>query len=277
MLKFFKNKDRHFSNIIHIKDESSNQSFKMQTFVDSYIENEIATFGLYGRFEKESLRIWAFLSKYSHNIIDVGANTGIYSMLAKTNNNQANVLAVEPIDYNFKVLKSNINLNNYSVFTEKVALSNVNGEAKMFMFKDRLNYMTSVNENRYIHNPHVIEGKEIIETIVPLVRFEVLFERYQFNGIDLMKIDVEGHEIEVLSSLEYFLDKFHPTILIEVISDSIANGVQNILSKYNYMYIAIDEESKPKLVDKIWDNNHHNFLICTKEIVRILKENDLII
>lgn len=261
---------------ISIEDESSKKSFQMQTFNDSYIENEIKAFGLYGRFEKESLRLWSFLSSFSQNIIDIGANTGIYSMLAKTNNIHATILAIEPIDFNFSVLNSNIERNKYDILTEKVALSNMNGEAKMYMFKDRLNYMTSVNENRYEQNPHVIEGKEIVETIVPLVRFEDLFNRYNFQGLDLIKMDVEGHEIEVLSSMVSLIEKFRPTILIEIISDEIAAQVTEIVSSLEYKFVAIDETSIPRLVDKLWDNNHHNFLLCQDHIVQLLLHNNRI-
>ena len=118
------------------------------------------------------------------------SNTGLYSVLAKVNNVKSKVLSIEPIHTNFNVLKANNKLNKFDIITEQVALSNKIGEAKMYMFKDKLNYMTSVNTNRYEGNPEIIQGKEIIEINVPLQLFSYLFNKHSLQSIELIKIDI---------------------------------------------------------------------------------------
>ena len=268
--KFFKKKT------ISVYDNVSNSTFKLILRDDCYIEKEIQQFGLYGYFEKESLKLWSFLSSKSDVIIDIGANTGLYSMLAKANNSLSTVLSIEPIQTNFDVLTDNIKLNKFKIITEKVALSNIIGEAKMYMFKDKLNYMTSINSNRYEGNPEIIQGKEIVEVNVPIQIFSNLYKKHNLKSLDLIKIDVEGHEVEVIESMMEYISKFKPNILIEILSDEIANGISKLVENMNYHYISIDEKSIPNEVDKLNNNDHHNFLLCNSPTFNSLLASNMI-
>ena len=261
---------------ISVFDEVSDTTFKLILREDCYIEKEIQLFGLYGYFEKESLKLWANLCRKSNVIIDIGANTGVYSILAKSNNSHAKVLAIEPISTNFQVLSANVKLNKFDINCEQLALSDVNGTAKMYMFKDKLNYMTSINSNRYEGNPEIIQGKEIVEVEVPLERFSVLFDKYKFTSLDLIKIDVEGHEVQVLSSMISLIVQFKPNILVEILSDEVATSLNLLFKDLGYYYIEIDEVTIPKLVAKLNENHHHNYLLCNESTFAFLCDKKLI-
>jgi FkbM family methyltransferase len=270
-LKLFK------QNTISVFDDVSKSTFKLVLRDDCYIEKEIQQFGLYGYFEKESLKLWSKLCKDSSVIIDIGANTGLYSILAKVNNPNSQVLSIEPIHTNFSVLKSNIKINKFQINTEQVALSNVKGVAKMYMFKDKLNYMTSINSNRYEGNPEIIQGKEIVEVDVPLEKFSTLFNKYAFSSLDLIKIDVEGHEVEVLSSMIELIKKYKSTILVEILTNDVAESLNLLFKDLGYYFIEIDEVSMPKKVEKLNENHHHNYLVCNQDIYLKLCNNKLIV
>ena len=62
--------------------------------------------------------------KFLFTIFDVGANTGIYSLVAKTLNKEAKVFAFEPSSKLSKSLNKNNQINNYDIICEKIALSN---------------------------------------------------------------------------------------------------------------------------------------------------------
>lgn len=262
---------------IEVFDLYSNNKIYFYLREDSFMEKEIFNSGLYGNWEKESLKIWAYLSKESSNIIDIGANTGIYSIIAIKNNKKAQVIAVEPIDINHSVLINNVKKNKVKIITEKIALSDKVGIAKMFMLKDKLNYMTSINDNRYDLHPEIKGKSEVVEVEVPIDTFENLFKRNNLNSIDLIKIDVEGHEIEVLLSMTAYIEKYKPNIIIEIIGNENAKIIQNIFDAFSYKYIAIDEENISKVVDGLWDNDHHNFLLCNEKTVEKLKIANLIL
>jgi FkbM family methyltransferase len=266
-----------FSNrFIEIEDSIAQKSFQMYLREDSIIESSILSKGLYGDWEKESLKIWAELSKNCQIIIDIGANTGIYALLAQNNNPQAKIIAVEPVDINFKVLSQNVKQNQFPIYTEKVALSDTDGIAKMYMLKDRLNYMTSVNDDRYALHPEIKGNIEVVEIEVLVKPYTYIHRKYKLDDIHLIKIDVEGHELPVIKSMIPYIKKFNPDILIEIIGNENAKELDKIFMGMGYEYISIDEIGKSVVVDKLWDNDHHNFLICNKTTTRYLQSKNLV-
>lgn len=265
--------DRRF---VTIKDSIAGKQFSMLLREDSMMERFLISKGLYGEWEKESLKIWAQLAKQSHTIIDIGANTGVYALVAKNNNPTSVVVAIEPIDVNHDVLVRNIRENGFDIATEKVALSDTEGTAAMFMLKDRLNYMTSVNENRYAGHPEIQGDAEVVEIHVPLKPFTYVSDKHELKQIDLVKIDVEGHEITVLNGMMPAIRESKPVILIEVIGNEHAQQLDAMFSKLDYRYVSIDESGVSKVADRLWDNNHHNFLICHESTIAYLRGKGLV-
>lgn len=267
---------RRYNRFINIKDDIGQKTFKMYLRDDSFMENIILSKGLYGEWEKESLKIWAELSKKSQIIIDIGANSGIYSMLAQSNNAEAKIIAIEPVGINFMILTKNIKKNNFPIKLERVALSDSEGTAKMFILKNKLNYMTCVNDNRYATDPKLQDDAEVVEIEVTLKPFTYIIEKHDLNRIDLIKIDVEGHEPKVVNAMLPYLEEYKPNILIEIIGDNNAEILDRMFQKIGYKYISIDEINKSVVVDKLWDNNHHNFLICGECEIEYLKSKQLV-
>lgn len=261
---------------IQLRNDLSDRTIWMYLRKDSYMEREFLTKGLYGSWEKESLKIWAELSKRSNYILDIGANTGVYSLIAKSQNSSANVYSIEPIDVNFNILTKNINKNAFDIKAEKFALSSKEGNAKMFMLKDRLNYMTSINDNRYTKHPEITKDHPVVEVDVPIKTYRYLKDKYNIPKLELIKIDVEGHELEVLANMKEFIRKDKPTILVEVIGDQNAVELNSMFLDLGYRFISINENDKSSVVDNLWDNDHHNFLICDDEIVNILRSKHLV-
>jgi FkbM family methyltransferase len=245
---------------------------------DSFMETRLYQYGLYGNWEKTSLRVWALLSKESKTILDIGANTGIYSLIARSNNNLAKIIAVEPIEINYQVLQKNIEANAFNIIAEKIAISDYDGNAKMYMLKDRLNYMTSVNDNRYELHPEVSKGSEVIEVNIDVRIYSFLKHKYKVDRLDLIKIDVEGHEVNVLKSLIIDIKLSRPAILIEIIGDDNALEINELLSGLEYKFFSIDEEAgRVVCVKKLWDNDHQNFLICTQNHIDYLNSSKFLI
>lgn len=266
-----------FNCFIKINDMISSKDIYLYLREDSFMEKVIKEKGLYGEWEKESLKIWAALSPNANVILDIGANTGIFSMISQAGNPNAKIIAVEPVDINHEVLQKNITKNRFSIRAEKVAISDTEGTAKMFMLKDRLNYMTSVNDDRYADAPHVKGNYPVVEIEVPIKPFSWLANKHRLDNIDLIKLDVEGHELTVLNGMLPWLQKYKPTILIEVIGDENAVELNKMFTSLGYSYISIDEENVSRQVEKVWDNQHHNFLITDKKTIDFLRQKKLVI
>jgi FkbM family methyltransferase len=183
-----------------------------------------------------------FINKHAGNyahFIDVGANIGTYSIFAAKRNMK--VIAFEPIYDNFKALTINLMLNNLEkkVKCFNVGLSDKATEAD-FMF-DPLNtgasHMSSINTGAHEH-----EMKNQHETVRLITMDEALsgFRIPASEGV-VLKIDVEGMEIEVLKGGTSFI-KEHQNILLVI--ESLHSGEQAIKETLNeiasFEYLPID-------------------------------------
>ena len=77
-----------------------NQYFKIFCDYNLFMENELFWLGFNGGWEKKSLEVWVKLCKHCSTIFDIGANSGIYSLVAQSVNPEAEIFAFEPIPGN---------------------------------------------------------------------------------------------------------------------------------------------------------------------------------
>ena len=146
------------------------------------------------------------LLKREPNIfIDIGANKGLYTkkVLENTSNNTEFYL-FEPSSYNYKYLKKLFPESKFII--NNVALSK-NKEKKSLYSDKKGSGLSSLTQRKLNH--HNIELNQIEEVEV------IRFDQYWVNKdkiIDYVKIDVEGHELDVL---EGFGDLIHKTKLIQ--------------------------------------------------------------
>lgn len=195
------------------------------------IENEIFWNGLDG-WERQSLRLWIKLSEISDVIIDIGANTGICALIAKSVNPASKVFAYEPVLRVFDKLVRNIRKNKFDINAEEIAISNYEGEATIYDQPTEHVYSVTVNENLALGS---------IPTIIKTKRLSGIIRENDLTKIDLIKIDVETHEAEVLEGMGEYLGAFKPILLIEILTDKVAKRVGEILGSLDYKYYEIDE------------------------------------
>lgn len=243
----------HFKGVIRVPAEPG-RSFKLQHW-GYLIENELFWRGLDG-WERVSLRLWGRLARKAVNVIDVGANTGVYALLARCMNAQAGVLALEPLERVFRKLEHNIRLNGYTIHAQCVAASNKDGTA--IIYDEPGEHALSVSLNP-AYNPHLLGQRE---TEVPVRTLDGLVEELGWGTVDLVKIDTETHEPEVLQGFRRTLARCRPTLLIEVLDDEVAHRVEAELQGLGYLYFNIDEVGSPVRVPSLRKSAHFNFLVC---------------
>lgn len=253
----------HFKGIITVPINAES-SFKIKHY-GYQVENDIFWSGLTGEWEKASLDIWIKLSKNANVVFDVGANTGVYSLIAKTMNQNAAVYALEPVKRVFEKLITNNQLNNFNINCIPIAASNYKGTANIYDTDSDHTYSVTVNKNLNT------EKKETRIIEIQTTTLDDIIEQEKISKIDLIKIDVETHEPEVLEGYKKYLLTHKPSILIEILSDEIGEKVQEIVAPLNYLYFNIGESSGIKKVDNITKSDHFNYLLCDNETARYLK------
>ena len=153
-------------------------------------------------------------------VIDVGAHIGIHTVHAAKLGGY--VFSIEPIPSNIRLLERNIQLNNVSNSVEliKGAACDHKGIGTIYVH----NYSGS-------HSMVYSRGaRNVIR--VPCFRLDSLF--LEKKHIKLIKIDVEGFEVNVVRGMESILSKKSAKyIVIEVDNSSFAK-ITEIMARYGY-------------------------------------------
>lgn len=154
-------------------------------------------------------------------IIDVGANIGNHTIYFAKICRAKKVYSFEPQENIFNILVKNINLNNIdaNVKAYNMGVGREHTYARIDVV-DKNNYGSS----RIIKND---KGEIEIDKLDNIMLNEV-------ERVDMIKIDVEGMEMDVLEGAKGILEKFRPIIYIEAATDEEFNKVLDFLMEFNY-------------------------------------------
>jgi FkbM family methyltransferase len=226
------------------------------------LENDLFWKGYGLGWEGASLKIWAKLARKSLVILDIGSNTGVYSLAAKAINPEARVFAFEPVDRVFDKLVYNIQVNNFDIRPLKYALSNYDGTAKIYDTNSEHTYSVTVNKNLFPENKNMVEGK------IRTKKLSTFIKEHMLDSIDLIKIDTETHEPEVIEGMEEFLKQYRPSLLVEVLSTEIGYKIEKMVQGLDYQYYYLDDNLGAKLIDHLTREVSYNYLICSKKVAQ---------
>lgn len=230
----------------------------------SHIENQIYWNGIENGWEKQSVKLWIGLSKRSKLILDVGANTGIFTMLSTSVNKNARVIAFEPIDFIAEKFKYNMKLNGFDYELSDYALSNTESVVEVFTESLNNSYTISIDKmNRKSTDQYT---KIDIKT----KRLDTIIEEMNLGKVDLMKIDVERHEPFVLEGMGKYLAEMKPDLLIEIQTDEIANEIQKLIKDIDYLFFNINDLGSVKQTTTLGKSDYLNYLICSRESAKAL-------
>lgn len=170
-------------------------------------------------------------------VVDLGANEGFYALKIKENNSTCKVICVEPNPYAFEILKKNVKTN----FLKDVILINkaigVNGRMPFEIVKE----VTAIGGKSLSIVPRAWLKKEFIEQIyVETITLEKLCEEYNVDNIDILKIDVEGMELEILKNEKNVLN-IVDKIVVERHSKEVGNKIVDFLTKCGFKLVYEEE------------------------------------
>lgn len=141
---------------------------------------------------REDERVLFRLLRKGNIYVDVGANVGSLLFTAKHIVGTSGLaIGIEPHPRIFGYLKANAELNNADVVLHNVAIGSSTG---------RVNFSDSVTDEMNFVQPDNAGGLMVgVETLDNLLS--------DINNIDLLKIDVEGYELEVLKGASSVIDR----------------------------------------------------------------------
>ena len=171
---------------------------------------------------------------------DVGAHTGIYSIIGNLNKNQNNIISIEAYFLNFSRLLSNLKINNIipkNCFL--TAASNTEGVAKLSI-KTGPHYHSSGGKISENGNLNVPKNK---------------IDNFKLDKkINWIKIDTEGHEFEVMEGAKNYINKDKPDIIFEI-NENCFDKCLDLLNFIGYNFYFIDEiNDKINKIEKFSSN-----------------------
>jgi FkbM family methyltransferase len=187
-------------------------------------------------------------------IIDIGTNIGETLLnFAKINQNGINY-GFEPVPYLYQRATKNIELNNFkNIILNNVALSDEKGS--LFFQIPNNNNSGGISMNKENN------GKE-----VKAITLDDFVNENQISQIDFIKIDVEGFEMNVLKGAKKVLEKFKPTMFIELDDQNLkkqkssAKEVVTFLIQKNY---TIQHAENKQIINENFNfTNTHFDIIC---------------
>lgn len=194
--------DRLFSNLTFAQEVAevvTTDGFKINVMPNELIGRHIY---LTGEFDRSTVEILCNFAKPGDTLLDVGANIGYVSACFLKNVPDSNVIAIEPQADVVNLLRKNLSqfAGRHQVFS--IALSDRDGTCH-FQVDTRNRGASKITSygGPGIQQLEMWSVGKMLATAKP-------------TNIDLIKLDVEGHEEQVLFAIEPVLEQFRPRAIL---------------------------------------------------------------
>ena len=197
-----------------------------------------------GYYEKDLLAAMVDLVPDKNGtFLDIGANIGNHSIYLSKHFKR--VVSFEPVPRNCWIFKANRHLNRArNVTLVEKGLSSKDGQL-YFSSEDPMQTNTGLQEMR--------DGTGELET-VEIVRGDDVLRELGINDVVGVKIDVEGHEPEVIRGLETTLRRSRPVVFWEAFSRAAASHSEKILREFGYRrfeHLGIARTPGPRIIQSL--------------------------
>jgi FkbM family methyltransferase len=207
--------------------------------------------------EPTSLSVFSALVAPGTTVLDVGANTGLFAVLAGARHPTVQVHAFEPVREVFARLQANVALNRLdNVSCHRLAVSDGCGPG-------------------VVHVPRGRNVPQMASLVAGWAGSDADAESVDCTTVDrfcagvagpvsVVKVDAEGSEEAAVRGARATLEQHRPFVLCEVLSRGNQGPVlTRLLAELGYRFFALGPhglEPRPRLEGGIDDDESHNFL-----------------
>lgn len=195
----------------------------------------LSTINIKGLYEKEFLEIlvqWLYTNNLIRDsAVDVGANIGNHTVFFSKYYEK--IFSFEPHPLIFKILCLNAEINSSKIHCFNVGVSSENRQARFHTPHKTHVSSSKILKESSVHNDDFLT--------IDLVSLDTVNELNK-EKIGLLKIDVEGHELEVLNGAEKLITKNYPVILFEQKRKDFKLGSSdciNLLKNHGYSFFRL--------------------------------------
>lgn len=218
------------------------------------------------RYEPDVRTFLEYALRPGQTFIDCGANVGYFSVQAGALVGQSGrVISIEANPRTFKLLERNLLANRFGIPIH-CALTSQTGEVELFMPKDWDVYSS-------LKADALIEGHADHSFKVTARTLDEVVAELALSRVDVVKIDIEGGELDVLRSAPKLLSSFRPLVVTEYGINTWASfgathaQLKELAHDYSYHVRLFDlqrQELMP-VTDDIWQRTFANLILIPQE------------
>ena len=147
-------------------------------------------------------------------LVVIGAHFGVWLENVLNKYKNQNIILVEPVPYNIKILKKNFS-NKENIFIFKNPIFSENKKEKFYYVKESSIHklkkhwasgIGSFNKQHILNHRSKrfeIQDNDIDFLDIDFITFEDLINKYKIKSINKLQIDVEGAEFEILNTINF--------------------------------------------------------------------------
>jgi FkbM family methyltransferase len=197
---------------------------------------KLARRGLWG-YEGETIRVFLDLVKEARTVIDIGANTGLFALLAAKAKPTCRVWAFEPVPFIFDMLLKNIGLNQLdNLEPVSSAVSDFVGESTFYITRTNVGIPTDSSSCQGFRD-------QVEEFRLPTTTLDEFVSRQKIGRLDLLKIDAEAAESKVIRGALKTIERDRPYVICEVLENVDHSFVQQSFQSLQYQFYHITPET----------------------------------
>ena len=240
------------------------RTVKLWSSADDWITSRVWWRGLAG-YESETVLPLLRFAETARVVLDVGAFTGYYSLLAAAMNPDARVFAFEAHSFLAARIGKNVSLNpGLQVTVMPYAVCEARGPVDFhygFHLGPGLPSSSSIGDDW--------AGRDQTRRVAGL-DIDSFCDEWAVRDVDLVKIDVESREPEVIAGMRRTIERDRPVIVLEVLDSHRARygETEKWLAEHGYRFFALAADG-PSLTQSLVarSGGAENYLACPEEKV----------
>jgi FkbM family methyltransferase len=220
--------------------------------------------------EMNELNLFIRCAKHSRIFLDIGANVGLYSIVAAKINSKIKIYSYEPDPFVFTRLEKNIQYNSTKkINIQRWAIGVRNGVLEMYVPDISVNTTTSSIHREQLTSYY--KGMKYKKIEVPERSIDEIW--FETDIPDLIKLDVEMNEYSALLGMKKVLAAGKSVLFIEIFNDTIKKKqvpslpenytltIQELITQAGYYFYGLCKEGIFKFEDLRFRIDSYNYLV----------------
>jgi len=201
--------------------------------------------------EPETIDLFAQLVSSVDVVLDVGASTGLFAMVASVINPDVKVHAFEPVPETYDFLVENISVNGLrNIEPIKACITNYDGKISVYPNRTPiLPFQTSTRANYQSRlTPREVPSRALtLDSYVAAQHIE---------NVGLLKIDAEASDHTVLEGAKRILERDRANIICEVLYNDTDHLIQNFFEGMDFRYFRIVNGGLKAMTEVLGDSEY---------------------